>query len=59
MKPAAMSWVKIDPRYFRPIEIDVLQGDASEARSKHRVTFDELVAELVTSDLNTVRFGKL
>jgi GDPmannose 4,6-dehydratase len=55
--------VKVDQRYFRPTEVDVLQGDASKARSKlgwkHRVTFDELVAELVTSDLNAVRAGKL
>jgi GDPmannose 4,6-dehydratase len=51
--------VKVDPRYFRPTEIDVLQDDASKARSKHRVSFDELVTELVTSDLNAVRAGKL
>jgi GDPmannose 4,6-dehydratase len=35
--------VKVDPRYFRPTEVDVLQGDASKARSKfgwkHRATF--------------------
>jgi GDPmannose 4,6-dehydratase len=55
--------VKVDPRYFRPTEVDVLQGDVSKARSnlgwKHRVTFDALVAELVTSDLNVIRAGKL
>ena len=54
--------IKVDPRYFRPTEVDVLMGDASKARSilgwKHKVSFDELVAELVTSDLNAVRAGK-
>jgi GDPmannose 4,6-dehydratase len=54
--------VKVDPRYFRPTEVDVLVGDASKARSKlgwkHRVTFDDIVIELVTSDLNAVRVGK-
>ena len=55
--------VKVDPRYFRPTEVDVLQGDATKARTKlgwkHRVNFDELVTELVTSDLNAARAGKL
>ena len=54
--------IKVDPRYFRPTEVDVLMGDASKARSnlgwKHKVNFDELVAELVTSDLNAIRAGK-
>ena len=51
--------VKVDPRYLRPTEVDVLLGDASKAHSKlgwkHLVTFDDLVTELVTSDLNAVR----
>ncbi len=55
--------IKVDPRYFRPTEVDILLGDASKARSKlgwkHRVGFNELVAELVTSDLNAARAGKL
>jgi GDPmannose 4,6-dehydratase len=54
--------VKVDPRYFRPTEVDILCGDASKARSKlgwkHKVKFDDLVAELVTSDLNALRVGK-
>jgi len=54
--------VKVDPRYFRPTEVDVLCGDAAKARSKLRwkpkVKFDDLVAELVTSDLNALRAGK-
>ena len=47
--------VKIDPRYFRPTEVDVLLGDAAKARSKlgwkHRVSFEQLVAEMVAADL--------
>ena len=54
--------VKVDPHYFRPTEVDVLCGDAAKARSKLRwkpkVKFDDLVAELVTSDLNALRAGK-
>src|SRR5262249_28663905 len=50
--------VKIDPRYFRPTEVDLLIGDASKAREKpgrpHRISFDELVAEMVAFDLEAV-----
>jgi GDPmannose 4,6-dehydratase len=55
--------VKVDPRYFRPTEVDVLQGDATKARTKlgwkHKVSFQELVNDLVTSDLAAARAGKL
>jgi GDPmannose 4,6-dehydratase len=50
--------VAIDPRYFRPNEVDHLCGDPSKARAKlgwrHRVTFPELVSEMVASDLKGV-----
>jgi GDPmannose 4,6-dehydratase len=50
--------VKIDSRYFRPAEVDLLLGDASKARNilgwKHTVTFPELVADMVESDLLAV-----
>jgi GDPmannose 4,6-dehydratase len=50
--------VEIDPRYFRPTEVDLLIGDPSKARAKlgwrHKVTFDELVAEMVAADLENV-----
>jgi GDPmannose 4,6-dehydratase len=50
--------VRIDPRYFRPAEVDSLLGDASKARRvlgwKPKVSFDELVAEMVESDLEEV-----
>jgi GDPmannose 4,6-dehydratase len=54
--------IKVDPDYFRPTEVDALVGDASKARTRlgwrHRVTFDELVVELVTSDLAAARAAK-
>jgi GDPmannose 4,6-dehydratase len=47
--------VAVDPRYFRPAEVDTLMGDASKARVKlgwkPKVTFRELVAEMVAVDL--------
>jgi GDPmannose 4,6-dehydratase len=50
--------VAVDARYFRPTEVDYLLGDASKAREKlgwrHKVTFPELVSEMVASDLKTV-----
>jgi len=42
--------VEIDPRYYRPTEVDALLGDASKARSKlgwrPQISFDELVKEM-------------
>ncbi len=50
--------VQIDARYFRPTEVEILQGDASKAHRvlgwKHTVTFPELVAEMVNSDLGVI-----
>jgi GDPmannose 4,6-dehydratase len=54
-KVSGASLVEIDPRYFRPTEVECLLGDASKARKKlgwhHRVTFDDLVKEMVDADL--------
>ena len=50
--------VEIDPRYFRPAEVEQLLGDATKAREvlgwTHTVTFRELVKEMVESDLKVV-----
>lgn len=50
--------VKIDPRYFRPTEAELLLGDASKAKRKlgweHKTSFRDLVAEMVSSDLDVV-----
>jgi GDPmannose 4,6-dehydratase len=47
--------VAVDPRYFRPTEVDSLLGDASRAREKlgwrARTSFDQLVEEMVRHDL--------
>jgi GDPmannose 4,6-dehydratase len=47
--------VAIDPRYFRPAEVDTLLGDPSKARRQlgwePRISFEELVTEMVTADL--------
>jgi GDPmannose 4,6-dehydratase len=50
--------VAVDKRYFRPTEVDSLLGDSSKAREKlgwrHKITFRELVSEMVASDLKAV-----
>ena len=47
--------VAVDPRYFRPTEVETLLGDASKAKRElgwePRISFDELVREMVESDL--------
>jgi GDPmannose 4,6-dehydratase len=47
--------ISIDPRYFRPTEVETLLGDPTRAREKlgwePRITFEELVAEMVREDL--------
>jgi GDPmannose 4,6-dehydratase len=52
--------IAVDPRYFRPTEVEALIGDPRKAHNKlgwrHRVTFDELVNEMVKADLDAVRF---
>ena len=51
----------IDPRYFRPTEVDILLGDSSKARRvlgwTPRVSFNELVEMMVEADLATVQSG--
>ncbi len=55
--------VEIDPRYFRPTEVDNLLGDPSKALAKlgwqHRLSFDELVKEMVQADLEIVKREQL
>src|SRR6185436_915878 len=58
---AGLDWrefVEIDPRYFRPTEVEFLQADASKAKRQlgwtPRVSFDDLVAIMVDADLEAV-----
>jgi GDPmannose 4,6-dehydratase len=50
--------VGIDPKYFRPTEVDLLLGDPTKARERldwrHKITFREMVAEMVREDLKRV-----
>ena len=59
---AGLDWhdyVKKDPRYLRPAEVDLLQGDASKARErlgwKPRVGFKQLVRMMVDADMARVK----
>ena len=51
--------VKVDPRYFRPTEVETLLGDASKAKAKlgwtPKITLAELVREMVASDFDAAR----
>ncbi len=51
--------VKVDPRYFRPAEVETLLGDPTKARSKlgwiPEITVEEMCAEMVAHDLDQAR----
>jgi GDPmannose 4,6-dehydratase len=53
----------VDPRYFRPTEVDVLLGDASKARKilgwKPKVSFDELIDMMIAADLELAKKEKI
>ena len=55
--------VKVDPRYFRPTEVETLLGDPSKAKQKlgwtPKITFQELVAEMVREDLKSAERDEL
>lgn len=55
--------VAIDPRYFRPTEVDFLQGDATKARQKlgwqPKTSFSELVQMMVAEDLQATKKDRL
>ena len=56
-------YVQIDPRYFRPSEVDHLQGDASKARTvlkwQPKVTFKELARMMADADLKIAQYQKI
>ena len=55
--------VRVDPRYFRPTEVETLLGDPSKAREKlgwvPKTSFTELVAEMMRADLEGARRDEL
>jgi len=55
--------VAVDPRYFRPTEVETLLGDPTKAKEQlgwePRTTFEELVAEMVREDLKTAQRDEL
>jgi len=55
--------VQVDPRYFRPTEVETLLGDSSKAKQKlgwqTRISFKDLVAEMVREDLKSAERDEL
>jgi GDPmannose 4,6-dehydratase len=55
--------VRVDPRYFRPTEVETLLGDASKAKNKlgwvPKISFGELVSEMVREDLKSAERDEL
>ena len=51
--------LRIDPRYFRPAEVDTLLGDASKAKAKlgwePQITLEQMCAEMIDTDLNLAK----
>ena len=51
--------IQIDPRYFRPTEVELLLGDPSKAKEKlgwsHTTSFPDLVKEMLESDLKLLK----
>ena len=51
--------IKVDPIYFRPTDVDELRGDSSKAKRelnwKPKTTFQELVKEMMISDLKEIK----
>jgi GDPmannose 4,6-dehydratase len=55
--------VQVDPRYFRPTEVDTLLGDPTKAKTKlgwtPKTSFQSLVAEMVREDLESSQRDEL
>ena len=51
--------VKVDPRYFRPAEVETLLGDPSKAKEKlgwvPEITLDQMIEEMVNNDLDQAK----
>jgi GDPmannose 4,6-dehydratase len=55
--------IKVDPRYFRPTEVETLLGDASKAKEKlnwvPKISFNQLVQEMINEDLKIAKNDQL
>ena len=55
--------IQIDPRYFRPTEVETLLGDSSKAREKlgwsPKITFEQLISEMIQEDFKIANRDKL
>jgi GDPmannose 4,6-dehydratase len=62
LRPGAII-IRVDPRYFRPSEVETLLGDPTLAREQlgwtPRITLDEMIAEMVDSDVEISRQSAL
>jgi GDPmannose 4,6-dehydratase len=60
---AGKNIIKVDPRYFRPTEVEMLLGDASKAKKKlnwfPKISFNQLVKEMVDEDLKLAKNDQL
>ena len=61
--PSEIPVIRIDPRYFRPTEVETLLGDPTKAKEKlgwvPEITLDQMVQEMVTVDLADSKKHKL
>jgi GDPmannose 4,6-dehydratase len=62
----ALDWhkfVEVDPKYFRPTEVDILQGDATKAAKvlgwKPKITFKELAKMMTDADMKLAQHEKI
>ena len=55
--------IQVDPRYFRPTEVETLLGDPSKAKAKlgwtPKTSFEDLVAEMIREDLKSAERDEL
>ena len=62
-KKSGKTIIRIDPKYYRPTEVEQLLGDATRARTKlgwtPEVTFDKLIEIMVKSDMEKIGRGEL
>lgn len=61
-KASGKTLIEVDPKYFRPTEVDLLVGDATKAHTelgwKHECCFEDLVKEMMVADLELFRKEK-